>query len=76
MVCGQDVVRGLIRGRDEDNLRILVVIPDGIRHPLLVGFLRRETWASGDAQYDGEKNQAMQCSGYNEGKPHAEVIDL
>jgi len=58
------------------HLRILKIVPDGIRHPFLISFLLSKPWSSSKAKDDRQKYQTMQGSRDDESKPHAEVVYL
>lgn len=58
------------------NVRIIIVIPDGMRHPLFVGLLLGESSTTRQAENHRKQDEAMQCSRDYERQPHAEVIYL
>ena len=65
-----------IGGGRQDYSRILVIVTNGMRHPLFVSFFGRETRSSGEAENDWKEHKAVQGSRNDERNPHPEVVDL
>jgi hypothetical protein len=58
------------------DLRIFIIIPNGVGHPLFIRLLMKEPRSSSNAEHHRKQDQAVKGTRDDQRQPHAEVVRL